>query len=199
MNKIVVFGGSFNPPLNSHFSIAQNVLNQFDDVEKIVFIPLNKKYGKNGMIENEHRYNMLKLVADKNDEFEVSRIDIDANRSLYSFEHLDEIQKNYPNKELLLLIGSDNLKEFSSWRNPEFVLSNYKILVMTRDTDNIEAIINDDELLKKHKDSIITINEDIRSNYSSTYVRKLLQENKSIRYLVPDEVYQYIKKNHLYQ
>ena len=67
--SIVIYGGSFNPPLNSHFSIAQQVLNEYEEVDKIVFIPVNKKYSKKGLIDNEHRFNMLKLVADKNDYF----------------------------------------------------------------------------------------------------------------------------------
>lgn len=45
-NCIVVFGGSFNPPLNSHFLIAQEVLNQYEEVEKIIFVPVNQKYSK---------------------------------------------------------------------------------------------------------------------------------------------------------
>lgn len=44
--SIVIYGGSFNPPLNSHFSIAQQVLNEYEEVDKIVFIPVNKKYSK---------------------------------------------------------------------------------------------------------------------------------------------------------
>ena len=73
--SIVIFGGSFNPPLNSHFSIAQQVLNQFEEVEKVIFVPINKISKKKGLLDNEHRYNMLKLVIDKTDTFEVSDID----------------------------------------------------------------------------------------------------------------------------
>lgn len=198
-NIIVLFGGSFNPPLNSHFSIAQNVLNQFKKVSKIVFVPVNQKYSKNGLLENEHRYNMLKLVSDKNESFEVSSIDFDSDSSLYLFEQLEEIQETFPDNELWFLIGSDNLKEINKWKKPEILLSKYKCIVMERDTDNIETIIENDDFLREHKDNIIKLNQEIRSNYSSTYVRQLIKNNKSIRYLVPDEVYEYIEKNNLYR
>ena len=49
MNKkdtVVVFGGSFNPPINSHFCVAEHVLNEYEQVEKVIFIPVNKKYEK---------------------------------------------------------------------------------------------------------------------------------------------------------
>ena len=96
--SIVIFGGSFNPPLNSHFSIAQQVLNQFEEVEKIVFIPVNKQYPKDGLLDNEHRYNMLKLVANKNRNFIVSDIDMHGDKSLHTIETLEEMQKQFPDK-----------------------------------------------------------------------------------------------------
>ena len=117
--SIVIYGGSFNPPLNSHFSIAQQVLNQFEEVEKIVFIPVNKKYPKDGLLENKHRYNMLKLVANKNSEFIVSDIDMYGEKSLSTIETLEKTEKQFPNKDMWFLIGSDNLKELYTWNRLE--------------------------------------------------------------------------------
>ena len=121
--SIVIYGGSFNPPLNSHFSIAQQVLNQFEEVEKIVFIPVNKKYPKDGLLENKHRYNMLKLVANKNSEFIVSDIDMYGEKSLSTIETLEKTEKQFPNKDMWFLIGSDNLKELYTWNRLEELLS----------------------------------------------------------------------------
>lgn len=118
-NTIVVFGGSFNPPLNSHFSIAEQVLNEYEEVEKIVFIPVSKKYEKDGLEENYHRYNMLKLVIDKNRNFLLSDIDMNENKSLYTIETLEETQKQFSNKQIWFLIGSDNLKELHTWKRAE--------------------------------------------------------------------------------
>lgn len=196
--SIVIFGGSFNPPLNSHFSIAQQVLNQFEEVEKIVFIPVNKQYPKDGLLDNEHRYNMLKLVANKNRNFIVSDIDMHGDKSLHTIETLEEMQKPFPDKEMWFLIGSDNLKELYTWNRPEELVSKYKILVMERENDKMEGIIENDELLYKHKENFIKVNEEIRSNYSSTYVRAQIKDGKSVRYLLPDEVYEYILENKLY-
>ncbi len=196
--SIVVFGGSFNPPHNSHFSTAQQVLNQYEEVEKVIFIPVNKKYEKDGLLENEHRYNMLKLVTDKNENFILSNIDMEGNRSLYTIETLEEIQKQYKDKNVWFLIGSDNLKELHTWKRAEELVSRYKVLVMERNEDKIEEIIEQNELLKYYIENIRKLEEGIRSNFSSTYIRTQIKKQKSVRYLMPDEVYEYIKTNNLY-
>ena len=92
-NKILaIFGGSFNPPLNSHFSLAQQIVNEYENIEKVIFVPVNSKYEKIGLISNEHRYNMLKLVCDKNENFLVSDIEIKQDRQLYTLETLEILQ-----------------------------------------------------------------------------------------------------------
>ena len=198
-NKIVVFGGSFNPPLNSHFSIAQQVLNEFEEVKKVIFIPVNNNYEKRGLIENRHRYNMIKLVVDKNENFEVSNMDMNEKKSLYMIETLEKVQEEYPNDEICFLCGSDNLKEIRTWKLGEELISKYKIIVMERDTDLIDDIIKYDKLLNSYKENIIKLKEDIKCNFSSTYARAQLKKGKCIRYLLPDEVFYYIEDNKLYK
>lgn len=195
---LAIFGGSFNPPLNSHFSLAQQIVNEYENIEKVIFVPVNSKYEKRGLISNEHRYNMLKLVCDKNEDFLVSDIEINQNRQLYTLETLEILQSMYPNNTISFTLGTDNLKEFSSWNEPEKIASKFKILVLERAEDSMEEIIENDEFLKKYKNSFIKLKENIRSNISSTFVREKLKRNKSIRYLTPDEVYYYIKENNLY-
>ena len=197
--SIVIYGGSFNPPLNSHFSIAQQVLNEYEEVYKVVFIPVNKKYSKKGLIENEHRFNMLKLVADKNSSFIVSDVDMYGEKALYTIETLKKTEEQFRDKEIWFLIGSDNLKEIHTWMCAEELVSKYKILVMERENDNMEEIIQNNPLLLKNKQNFRKLNPDMRSNYNSTYVRKQIKEGKSVRYLMPEEVYEYIKKNNLYR
>lgn len=198
-NTIVIFGGSFNPPLNSHFSIGQQVLNQYEKVEKIVFVPVNKNYEKKGLIENQHRYNMLKLVIDKNKNFILSDIDMHTDKSWHTIEILEGMKNQFKDKELWVLMGSDNLKEIHKWNKAEELLSKYKILIMERNEDQLEKIIKENKLINFYKYNIEKLNQGIKSNFSSSYVRKQIKERKSIRYLVPDEVYKYIEENKLYR
>lgn len=192
---LAIFGGSFNPPLNSHFSLAQQIVNEYENIEKVIFVPVSSKYQKQGLLENVHRYNMLKLVCDKNDDFIVSDIELKQERQLYTIETLELLQKQYPNNIICFTIGTDNLKEISKWSSAEKLVTNFKILVLERDEDNMNEIIEKDEFLLKHKDSFIKLKENIRSNISSTFVREKIKRGKSIRYLTPDEVYYYIKEN----
>lgn len=198
-NNIVVFGGSFNPPLNSHFSIAQQVLNQYEEVEKVIFAPVSDKYPKSSLIENKHRYNMLKIITDKNDRFMVSDIDMYGEKSLPTIRVLEEMQKKFPDKEIMALMGSDNLREIHTWDRAEELVSKYKFLVMEREPDIMEDILNANELLKRYQSNFTKINQGIKTNFNSNYIRNQIKNGKSIRYLVPEQVYQYIEENKLYR
>lgn len=195
---LAIFGGSFNPPLNSHFSLAQQIVNEYENIEKVIFVPVNSKYQKDGLLENKHRYNMLKLVCDKNENFIVSDIELNQEKQLYTIETLELLQKQYPNNIICFTIGTDNLKQISTWGEAEKLVTDFKILVLERDEDSMDEIIQKDKFLLEHKDSFIKLKENIRSNISSTFVREKIRRGKSIRYLTPDEVYYYIKENNLY-
>lgn len=197
--KIVVFGGSFNPPLNSHFSLAEQIVNEYEDVEKIIFVPVNNLYEKADLLGNEHRYNMLNLVCRKNPNFEVSRIELDSNRPLYTIETLTILQKQYPDKIIVFTMGSDNLKELSTWKRADELVKKFRILILERDEDNINTIIESDAFLRKNKASFIKVKNNVRSNLNSTFVRKKIREGKSIRYLTPDEVVFYMQENNLFK
>lgn len=195
---IAIFGGSFNPPLNSHFSIAEQIIEEYENIEKIVFVPVSKIYKKSNLIGNEHRYNMLKLVCDKNSKFSVSDVELKGDVQLHTIETLELLKKDYSNYELCFIIGTDNLKDLPNWNTPDLLLEKYNFLVVERDNDNIDEIISNSNLLSKYKKSIIKVKNNIRSNISSTFVREKLINGKSIRYYTPDEVYYYIKDNNLY-
>lgn len=197
--QIVVFGGCFNPPLNSHFSLAEQMVNEYEQIEKIVFVPVNSQYQKIDLISNEHRYQMLKLVCDKNEKFDVSRIEIDSRRQLYTIETLTELQKIYPEYEICFTMGSDNLKELDTWNRARELVKNFQIYVFERDEDNMEEIIDTRVFLKENKQAFRKANNQIKSNLSSTFARERIRNGKSIRYIAPDEVVSYIKENKLYQ
>jgi len=194
---ILVFGGSFNPPLNSHFSFAEQAADEYKCIEKVLFLPVNNQYNKPDLIEGEHRYNMLKLVTDKNDKFDVYKIEIENKRA--SIETLEILRNQYEDKEIWFACGTDNLERMHTWVNAEELVSDYKILAFEREEDNLEEIISNNPFLTKHRQSFLGMKEMMKNNFSSTAMRQKIAEGKSIRYLVPDEVYEYIKENRLYE
>ena len=201
MNKkqILIFGGCFNPPLNSHFLLAEQLLNEYSQIEKIIFMPVNSQYQKEDLIDNKHRYQMLKLVCDKNEKFEVSKLELEADRQLYTIETLRKMQEQYPEYEIAFIMGSDNLKELETWNCADELVKEFKMYLLERDKDDVEKIIQASKFLKENKTAFIKAKNNVTSNMSSTFAREKLRGGKSIRYLTPDEVRSYIIKNNLYQ
>ena len=196
---IVVFGGSFNPPLNSHFSLAEQIISEYKNVEKVIFVPVSEKYEKEGLLNNKYRYEMLKCVCDKNEKFEVSDIELRKERQPFTIETLDRIQEKYQDKTIWFTTGSDNLKELNTWEKSDELVKKFKVLVLERDDDCLEEIINNNKFLKENENSFVKVKNNIRSSLSSSFVREKIREGKSIRYFTPDEVYSYINTNNLFK
>lgn len=198
MKKIGIMLGVFNPPHNFHFTIANEILKNNIDIEKIIFVPTNNSYNKPNVISSEHRFNMLKLVCDKSTNIDVSRFEIDSTKQPYSLETLNYFASIYPHNTIVLIIGSDNLKTFNTWHNYPEIIQKYSPIVFERDHDNLVEIINNFEFLVPYKDFIKPSNCSISSNLSATKIRELIQNKKSITEFVPREIEEYIIKNNLY-
>lgn len=195
---IALFCGSFNPPLFSHFSLAEQLLNSDKNIEKVIFVPVSNKYNKDSLISDKHRFNMLNLVCKQNPRFEVSDIEFNSSRQPYTFETLQAMQKEYPKHDIRLIIGTDNLSQLDTWYEIEQLLNRFKVYVLARDEDNVEDIIKNHTLLSKYSSSFVKANISIRTNLSSSFVRNEIKNNNSVRYLLPDEIIEYIKNNNLY-
>lgn len=200
MNKkiIALFCGSFNPPLFSHFSLAEQLLNSEENIEKVIFIPVSSKYNKDGLIEDKHRFNMLNLVCKTHPKFEVSDIEFNMAKQPYTFETLQAVQKIYPDFEIRLIIGTDNLKEFNTWYEYKKLLTQFKVYVLARAEDNINEIIAQDVSISNYASSFIKTSISVRTNLNSTFVRNEIKNGNSVKFLLPDEIIDYIRNNNLY-
>ncbi len=195
---MVMYGGSFNPILYSHLSFAEQVINEFEQVEKVIFVPVNSKYQKADLASNEHRYKMVEKAIRGNGHFLLSDIEVKSKESLYTIQTLEELQKQYKDYKIGVMMGTDNLLEIETWKTPEKILENFKIIVRERGEHNLEQIIQNSELLRKYTNSILKLKDTSRSNMSSTLVRNKIRSGQSIRYLLPQEVEEYIKENNVY-
>jgi len=188
--KIGIFGGSFNPPHNMHRDIALELIDN-NYLDKVIFVPTGDSYVKNGLISFNDRYNMVKLMIRNIDLFLIS--DIGNNLGYqYTYQVLDYFKDIYLNDEIYFICGSDNLIEFNTWKKYQYILENYKLLVIRRNNDDIDNIV-----LKYYEyiDRIIITN--IESNMlSSSYIRDNIDNDVS-KYLDRD-VYEYVRKNNLY-
>lgn len=196
---IAVFGGSFNPPINSHTLLAKQIIEKCDIVEKLIFVPVSTKYQKSKLVSDEHRYNMLKLICKNEDKLEVSDIELIQNKQLYTIETLDLLKKQYGQKyDLWFVMGTDNLKEIDNWNNPERLLKEYKIIVLEREEDKLKDLIKENKLLEKYKESLIKVEGINKIFLSSTMIRDKIKNGEEVEEFINKEVLEYIKKNKLY-
>lgn len=197
---IAIFGGSFNPPLNSHLELAKQIIININYIKKVIFVPVSTRYNrKNNLIEDEHRYNMTKLMCNDEENLEVSDIELTHGRQLYTIETLDILRNKYPEYDIYFIMGTDNLKELHTWMKPEEILSNYKIIVLERNNDNIEKIIEEDKLLKDNKGALIISKKIKPIELSSTMIREKIKNGEEVEGVLKKEVLEYINKNGLYK
>lgn len=187
-NVIAVFGGSFNPPANSHISLAKQVLESNSNIEKVIFVPVNVKYNKEGLASNEDRFFMLQKICETNKGLEVSDIEIRSKRQLYTIETLKQIQEQYRENAIYFVLGTDNLKELKTWHEADELLRKFKILVLERRNDDIEKIIQNDDFLRKYKTSFIKLENIKKVDLSSTEIRGKVKRGESVTDLVPFEI-----------
>ncbi len=191
--KIGIFGGSFNPPHKMHKNIALNLIkNKY--LDKVIYVPTGNKYNKKDLIDAMDRYNMLKIMIEGYKNLELSNYEI-KNTLTYTYQTLNYFKRIYKNDEIYFICGLDNLKEITTWKNYEYILNNFKILVIKRNDIDINNILN-----KINSKDIIVTNIKL-NNISSTNIRKNLQ-NKKAREIYNDiekNVLKYIEKNNLYE
>lgn len=197
-DRIVIFGGTFNPPTRAHLDIATEAL-YYLDAEKVLFVPVSDLYKKDDVEISYHRVNMLNLAIGNFRRLEIDFTEVDAVKLTYTYETIEKIKSQYQDKELFLLIGADNLEDFKNWKNQRSIMENCSLLVVNRNNSSIDEIIESNEILTEFKDKIIEAPiEEIE--ISSTEVRNRIASGKleGLENLVDKEVIEYIIENKLY-
>ena len=197
-DRIVIFGGTFNPPTRAHLDIATEAL-YYLDAEKVLFVPVSDLYKKDDVEISYHRVNMLNLAIGNFRRLEIDFTEVDAVKLTYTYETVEKIKSQYQDKELFLLIGADNLEDFKNWKNQRSIMENCSLLVVNRNNSSIDEIIESNEILTEFKDKIIEAPiEEIE--ISSTEVRNRIAsgELEGLENLVDKEVIEYMVENKLY-
>lgn len=191
--KIGIFGGSFNPPHRMYKQIALYLV-QAGYLDSVIFVPTGDRYTKNGLANSKHRYLMVKLMIEGYPELRVSDYEL-KNTLTYTYQTLDYFKESYPNDEIYFICGSDNLKEFTTWKNYSYILDTYPILVILRKEDDVTKIKE-----SLGKGNIILIDQ-IHDDISSTDIRSSFQKKKekNVNLALDWKVENYIQSHHLYR
>jgi len=188
--KIGLFFGSFNPIHIGHLIIANYVLNE-SDLEKIWLIisPLNPFKTDKSLLDKNARLILAKAAVRRDKRIMASDIEFHLSKPSFTINTLSYLKKNHPDNEFSIIMGSDSFQNLQEWKDFESIINNYKILIYRRPGFEIENSINAE----------IEIMSAPHLNISSTEIRQLTRQGKSIRYLVPEKVRKEIERNQYYK
>lgn len=199
--RIGIIGGSFNPIHYGHLIMAE-LLTDSADMDRILFLPTGIAPHKKDLISAEDRYNMVKLAIEDNEKFFISDIETKKNKMAYTYDSIRKLREDFPEDEIFFVIGTDNLFTLENWNNFEKLSEIVNFLIVNRypssNFEKCEIAEKIKELHEKYEAKIETIENPI-IEISSSFIRKRLKNNLSIRYLTPKKVEEYIENRKLYK
>lgn len=194
--KIGLFGGTFNPIHYGHLMLLENVINELK-LDKIYLLPtrvpphkINRK-----IADLKDRLAMIRTFTLTNDLINISDYEYKNVKVNYTYDTLNHFKREFPEDEIFYIMGEDSFLNIETWKNYRDIIGKYNIIVFKRFNDSKESYRKIEEL--KDAKNIIFL-DGIFNNISSTLIRNMIKENKSIRYLTSDDVIDIIKKRQLY-
>lgn len=177
--KIGLYFGSFNPVHTGHLIIATHVVNETDLNQVWLVVSPQNPFKQTASLLNEYqRLHLIKSAIDGENNLRASSVEFNLPKPSYTVDTLTYLKEKFPEHEFFIVMGSDGFQNLHKWKNFEVIVANYSIYIYKRqgfeitDTYGAKVMIMDAPLLE----------------ISSTRIRKLIKEKKSIRFLVPDVV-----------
>lgn len=191
--KIGLYFGTFNPIHVGHLTIA-NYMVEFSDLDEVwmVVTPHNPHKKKKTLLEDIHRLTMVRIALEDYPKLKASNIEFDLPQPNYTVNTLAHLEEKYPDTKFCLIMGEDNLKSFHKWKNYEVILQRYELYVYPRISEGtIEPRFSNHSKIHKVNAPIMEL--------SSTFIRKAIKEGKSIRPMLPQNVWEYLDEMNFYR
>lgn len=198
--KIGVFGGTFDPIHFGHLLLAEQARDEAG-LDKVIFIPAGAPPFKQGtdVSETHHRYAMIRLAIEDNKRFEVSDMEIKRKGISYTVTTLDECKKKLgKDSEIYFIVGTDAFLSMEKWVQAERLFKEYPIIVGSRAGSRDEERDRLADKLRNEYGAEIIIAFMPKIEISSTDIKSRLHEGRSLKYILPPEVEEYIKEKGLY-
>ena len=197
--RIVVYGGSFNPPHLGHVEAARTVSAELAP-DKFLIIPSNvsphKKLAE-GSPEPRARLEMCRLAFADIPGAEISDMELRREGKSYTAQTVEELRHSFPDDELILVMGTDMFLSFETWYRFEYLLESCTLAVLARDEDeDIQLRRQRDALTEKYGARVIILKHDPVAA-SSSDIRERLRFGIGSE-LLPDSVYSEIIRRHYY-
>lgn len=198
--RIGISGGTFDPIHHGHLIISEEIREEFH-LDKIVFIPSGKPPHKDEseVSEAEHRFNMVCMATRSNPYFEVSRIEMDRAGYIYTVDTMECLKDEYgENTELFFITGTDIVWDLPKWKKPAELFKLCEFIVAYRPGYDKEKFLDEVQRLKSEYGARISLANTPAIELSSTMIRERVRNGSSIKYMVPENVEEYIYSNKLY-
>jgi nicotinate-nucleotide adenylyltransferase len=196
--RVGIFGGTFDPIHHGHMIIAEQVAESLS-LTRVIFVPGGippHKAASSLKASPEDRFDMLEAAVEGNHKFSMDRVEIDAGRTMHSVETVPLIKERHQGDEWFFIAGADEVSDLLSWKEPDRLLEEAAMVAATRPGYDISNLEHLDEALENF-DRIVSV-ECTRVDISATGIRRMLTEGTSVRYLVPEGVYEVIHERGLY-
>jgi len=191
--KVGLYFGTFNPVHVGHTILANHMLHytNMDEIWMVV-TPHNPHKKKSSLLDNHHRLEMVYKATEAYDKIHVTDIEFKLKQPNYTIDTLVHISEKHPSHQFAIIMGEDNLNSFHKWKNYEVILEDYEVYVYPRISDKKE-----DNILINHP-KVHTVKAPI-VEISSTFIRKSIASNKSVKHLLLPKVWEYIDLMNFYK
>lgn len=199
MKKYGIFGGSFNPIHYGHLMICEYIKEEMG-LDKVIFIPTGNPPHKEIGVSAKDRYEMVRLAISPNPDFEISDIETTRVNLSYTVDTIRELKKIYKEEKLYFLIGLDSLFQLKTWKKIGDLSQEIEFVVALRPGYiDKEEINNEIDFLRENFGTKINLIKTPLYEISSTDLRDRIHEGKSLRYLIPKKVLDYIEESGFYK
>jgi len=208
---IGIFGGSFDPIHFGHIKLVLALLEHYE-FESIRLIPCQlSPHKEKNFASAKHRFAMLKLVVDSEDKLIADDRELKRPGSSYSVDTLQELREEFgANQTLVMILGTDAFANFCDWHKYAEILSLCHIMLLPRpsyelpkegcEKELFDACHSKDiETIRQTSNGNIYLSEEEEYDVSSTKIRQIIASGQQPRYLLPGNIWNYIRRNELYK
>ncbi len=189
--RIGIFGGTFNPIHLGHLIVAEEVGEKLR-LDKVLFLLAFNPPHKREVADYEDRRKMVKMAIADNQKFLLSEIEKERGGKSWTVDTLQALRRVHPRDKLFLIVGSDQFNELPTWKRPEEIFNLAKVCVVRRPGVRV-------------KNSVVRIFSRVlfldvsQVDIRGKEIRRRIRRGISVKYLLPDKVYRYIKRKKIYQ
>ncbi len=197
--RVAIFGGTFDPVHQGHMIIAEQVMGELG-LDRVVFVPGGippHKEASSVRATAEDRYAMVEAAVETNERFSADRVEVDAGRPMHSVETVEILKTRSPEHEWFFVTGADEVSNLLTWKEPDRLLEQVMMVAATRPGYDLSKLDHLEAGLRNF-DRIFPV-ECTRVDISATGIRRRMLQGKSIRYLVPEKVWEIIAQRRLYE